>query len=263
VSKAPQPTTGEIKALLAARHAKDTWVPECNTGSSWRGCRRLDGWALVSTWSPVTTIGYEIKDARSDFLRDDKWPAYLPYCHLFYFVCPRGVIAKEEVPEGCGLIYAGARLLTTIKAPRHEPQARALNDLMTYVLMSRVSIKANMYEQAADSGADYWRGWLERRDDHELLGRSVSAELQRRVAAAEDEARGARRERQAVDNLVQELEARGLSLNDGRERWNARRAVDRLLREESGDRVVDSLRSSHEALGRLITSVEDLRRAGE
>jgi hypothetical protein len=249
----------EIYRLLEARHAKDCFVAECNTGSAWRGCRRMDAWVLRSTWSPVTTIGYEIKTDRHDFLRDDKWPEYLPYCHLFYFVCPPKLIDRAEVPEGCGLIYAGKRLYTRVKAPRRAPDAEKLRELMTYVLMSRISVKANMHQDDAGDASGYWRAWLERREQNDVLGRSVSREFHRRLRAAEDRAQDAERDLRSARNLVQALEDRGLQLADGRQTWSARHAVDRLLREEQGQRAISSLRSSHEALGRLIQSVEAVR----
>ncbi|WP_208112793.1 MmcB family DNA repair protein [Aureibacillus halotolerans] len=42
---------------------------------------------------------YEIKVSRSDFLRDDKWPAYKNQCHRFFFVCPKDLIKPEELPD--------------------------------------------------------------------------------------------------------------------------------------------------------------------
>jgi hypothetical protein len=65
--------------------------------------------------------GFEIKVSRSDFLSDlkererlcwggttpigAKWKTYLKFCHLFYWVCPEGLIKPEEVQDPAGLIY--------------------------------------------------------------------------------------------------------------------------------------------------------------
>jgi len=52
--------------------------------------------------------GYEFKVSRSDFLneiRTEKWRSYLEYCHTFSFVCPRGLIQKEEIPPKIGLLW--------------------------------------------------------------------------------------------------------------------------------------------------------------
>lgn len=67
--------------------------------------------------------GFEIKVSHSDFLREKKeveraefWygevhPAYkkcdryLKYCHLFYYVCPEGIIQPGEIDDPAGLLW--------------------------------------------------------------------------------------------------------------------------------------------------------------
>ena len=43
--------------------------------------------------------------SRSDFTGDHKWQQYLKYCHTFSFVCPYGLIQKDEVAQGVGLLW--------------------------------------------------------------------------------------------------------------------------------------------------------------
>lgn len=72
--------------------------------------------------------GFEFKVSRADFLSDmkkrerivfslaagyskisrAKWRGYLQYCHMFYFVCPEGLIRPEEVEAPAGLIWVAA-----------------------------------------------------------------------------------------------------------------------------------------------------------
>ncbi len=52
--------------------------------------------------------GFEFKVNRSDFLQDKKWKKYIKYCNTFSFVCPPGIIKKEEVEKGIGLVYVSA-----------------------------------------------------------------------------------------------------------------------------------------------------------
>lgn len=47
---------------------------------------------------------FEFKSCRQDFVSDNKWQKYLPYCHTFTFVCPIGVIQKDDLPSGIGLL---------------------------------------------------------------------------------------------------------------------------------------------------------------
>ena len=52
--------------------------------------------------------GYEFKINRSDFLNEikiEKWKRYLKYCHTFSFVCPKGLINKNEIPQKIGLLW--------------------------------------------------------------------------------------------------------------------------------------------------------------
>jgi len=52
--------------------------------------------------------GFEFKVSRSDFLRDKnsgKWKKYLKYCHTFTWVCPKGLINKEEIEKPAGLLW--------------------------------------------------------------------------------------------------------------------------------------------------------------
>jgi len=52
--------------------------------------------------------GYEFKVSRADYFHDirtGKWKHYLRYCNTFSFVCPKGMIAKDEVPKSAGLLW--------------------------------------------------------------------------------------------------------------------------------------------------------------
>lgn len=176
--------------LLSERHAKDVFVPECKMGSTWgSGGTRLDAWALKKTWSPVTAIGYEIKESRGDFLRDEKWPAYLPMCHQFYFVSPHGMIQPEELPENVGLLWSTktrTRLYTKRKAPRREVELPT--ELMAYVLMSRVRIVANMdaangHRSGDDRRArtERWARWLEDKELSTKIGYQVRGRIREKL----------------------------------------------------------------------------------
>ena len=51
----------------------------------------------------------ECKASLSDYLRDTKLftleKSYFPHCTYFYIMCPTGVIPKEKVLKGIGLLY--------------------------------------------------------------------------------------------------------------------------------------------------------------
>ena len=212
----------DITALLADKHHSDLFVPECKVNSTWgqEPTYRLDAWAMKRSWSPWTTFGYEIKVSRSDFLQDDKWLNYLPLCHRFSFVCPRGLIDPKEVSDGAGLIWTtknGQRLITKVKAPQREIEPPLA--LLVYVLMSRTLITDSTYrayeEPSREQQIVYWRHWLMQKAESRNLGRVVSKELAVLVAKADSDLRYA----QVLSERVEEVDALlhkhlGLGLDD-------------------------------------------------
>jgi len=94
--------------------------------------------------------GFEFKTARSDFLRDvrsNKWRKYLKYCHLFYFVCPKGLIQKEEIESPAGLIwiwkdedYIHSQM---IKRPRKQDISQDIVLKIIALFVSRIKWRRN------------------------------------------------------------------------------------------------------------------------
>lgn len=167
----------DLLAMLAKKHTEDVFVPECKTGPS--PCPRMDAWAMRKSWAQPVTTGYEIKVSRSDFVGDEKWPYYLPYCSTFYFVCAPGVIAPEEVPDGCGLlVQAGSRLITKRKAPWRDVEIP--EELFRYVLMARVKIVGE-FEPAESRSRAYrlakWEAWLKETEKSRELGYMVRGRI--------------------------------------------------------------------------------------
>ena len=135
-------TAGDVHELLRVRHSKDLYVAECKNGPSYGApMGKMDAWVMKKSWAKFSTICYEIKVSRSDFINDDKWPIYLDYCNEFYFVSPPGVIEKDEVPEQAGLLHTSkncTRLYTRKKAP---VRTGAINpNVYIYLLMWRTRV---------------------------------------------------------------------------------------------------------------------------
>ncbi len=98
-------TANEIKKALSIRHGQDFFTTECMSGPQRVGVYRFDAVAITKSWTHPKFIGYEIKVSRSDFKADNKFYAYLPYFHELYIACPKGMIAREELPENIGLVW--------------------------------------------------------------------------------------------------------------------------------------------------------------
>ncbi len=66
--------------------------------------RRVDVMALSADGK---FLAAEVKVTTTDFLGDNKWPDYLPYCDAFYFAV-HDAFPLDLVPDDCGLIVADA-----------------------------------------------------------------------------------------------------------------------------------------------------------
>lgn len=237
-------TERSITELLVQRHAKDVFVAGCALGSRQLGAKELDGWALLRTWSPVTTVGYEIKVARSDWLRDQKVPTYQRTVHLMYVVAPKGVVQALELPAGCGLLEVsstGHHLLTRVKPVRHENPDNG--PLLLYVLMSRTRIVDDMHEANGpnrDAAVALWRGFVEGRCDRKVLGIAASRRVAEELRKATAEAHAARFE---CDLFRPVAEAMAELLGEPVERIKAMGSwwLVQRLREVTGQKVTDDV----------------------
>lgn len=181
--RSPKVTAHDLVGLLASRHARDVFVPECKTGPTQgaHGMQRLDAWAMKKSWAHPLVVGYEIKVARSDFLSDNKWRGYLPYCNEFLFVAPPGVIEVGEVPEEAGLLVSSVnatRLYTKKKSPYRDVEIP--DSLYRYVLFSRVRVMRE-WQGEDESKAEFWKRWLAGKRELKDMGWQVGQALGRRL----------------------------------------------------------------------------------
>lgn len=187
----------DLLELLRVRHADALFIPECKNGPTHYGShRRLDAWVMAKSWANPTLWGYEIKVSRSDFLQDNKWPDYLSMCNELYFVCPSGLIAPEEIPDGVGLLWAaktGTRLYCKRKAPHRDIQFP--EDVFRYVLMCR----AKVTDEHGMSGREYWERWLEDKELDFQFGQRVSRSIATLVA---EQVTTARKENGRLESLM-------------------------------------------------------------
>jgi hypothetical protein len=171
-------TASDIIGLLRDRHSDDTFVSECKNGETWgaRDLLKLDAWVLLKTYSPLTTIGYEVKVSRQDFEQDQKWVGYLDLCHIFYFVCPAGLIRSTDLPSRVGLLWVSAsgKLHIKKKPERVNPDIEKLNRLLIYVLMARSKI--DVKENQGDSLTERAK-WIKANADKKELNYLVKGHI--------------------------------------------------------------------------------------
>lgn len=90
------------------------------------GSARPDVYTLPKSFSRFTPLSYEIKISVADFRRDvttGKWQKYLEFSAGVIFAVPAGLIKKEDVPPGCGLIVRHEGMWRAAKGPtlKHVP----------------------------------------------------------------------------------------------------------------------------------------------
>lgn len=183
-----------ILELLAEKHSKDVFVPECKDGptQSVSNYSRMDAWVMNRSWARPCYTAYEIKVYRSDFLSDKKWRYYLPYCNEFYFVAPKGMIRPDELPPEAGLMEQlggpqGRRLIRRKNAPWRDVEVP--ESLFRYVLMARVKVGRSEYliEQTKDERAEEWRQFIAEKVALRKLGHEVAKAIREKAQHLESE----------------------------------------------------------------------------
>ena len=109
-----------IKAI-ARRHGGDMFFTQVKDGPTQivSNHAKIDALAIKKSWTKFCITGYEVKVARPDFLKDDKWQHYLPMCNQLYFAVAPGICEISEIPDVCGMVQLTPKggLRTVKKAP--------------------------------------------------------------------------------------------------------------------------------------------------
>lgn len=273
-------TAEQIQRALRRRHSKDLYISECKNGPTQSiGARpiRLDGWAFLKTWSPVTSIGYEVKVSRSDFVNDHKWRDYLGLCHQFYFVAPKGLIQPEELSPEAGLVEAlggrdgaPARLVMRRKAVYRTPDTALYESLLHYVLMCRVRVGGTWVDvphderEAADVKRvriDQWGEWLAQRKDGAEIGNRVGHAVRDELNAMRVKVSQAQAKVEHYENTRATLRFLGLD-PDTPERWGLEKRIERALGVVTPE-LLDAVHSAIHKLSAAAEAFECIRRVGE
>lgn len=184
-------TAQEVKAAIAKRHAADLFFTEVKNGPTQivNHHSKIDALAMKISWTNFTITGYEVKVARSDFLRDEKWRAYLPMCNQLYFAVAPGVCDPSEVPEVCGLVTVTQKgaLRTVRKAPWRDIDPPV--EMFMYLMFNYIGayhgrdVALPRAEQLLrDERLDLFRKYLDDQADMKEIGRRVGGKLGREVS---------------------------------------------------------------------------------
>ena len=181
-------TSTDIKRALQDRNPNDYYLTEVKNGGTFmpskQGLLIFDAVHIRRSWAnPCITI-YEIKVSRGDFLQDNKWKLYLQYCNQFYFVVPKGMIDKNELPEDIGLIYynpdTGA-LVTKQKSKYRECENP--DDMYKYIIYSRLG--ENQYP-FFNSKVEYAKAYLEDKANKKYIGHTLGSKMAKDLGEANE-----------------------------------------------------------------------------
>lgn len=239
-------TSFDIKNALAKKHKSEFFITECKTGPTMTGLYKFDGIAIYKSWTRPQIRGYEIKISRSDFLGDNKFYNYLPYCHEMYFVVPTGLIDRTEIPTEIGLIYYNPKtggLITKKKAIYRNIEISA--DMLFYIFMNRID---GDRPQFTSDKAEFFKAWLENKESNRQLAYQVKNRMTAEIERLEGELRRAdvdaeyKKELDDIDKVLYQHGERSY-------RWNGGRAsaIERLLAKEYPQELDDLQRQLHQA----------------
>jgi len=176
-----------ILRALARRHTSDIFLTEVKTGptltASKGELRRIDALVIKQSWARPLFTAYEVKVSRSDFLNDDKWTEYLPYCHRFYFACPAGLIQRDEVPDPAGLAWVDPDTLEV--SVRKAARSRMIDipwELLYYIVISKLESDRHPF---FSSQREMLEVWVEDKTKRKWLGLEVATRMAERVREAE------------------------------------------------------------------------------
>lgn len=179
------------------------------------GTQRADVIEIKPSYTRFCVTIYEVKVSRGDFLNDirtEKYKGYLEHCHRFYFAVPAGMISKDEVPIGAGLIVRGERGWSTIK------RAKVMdNKIPTETLLSLLFSKEREYFRDRKRYRVYEASsWSSKKKYYSALGKRVGEALRKY-----DEADSAKKHYESLINMVREDICEGLGVKYNPNAWDS------------------------------------------
>lgn len=246
-------TSYEIKEALAKKHRGEFFLTECKNGPTGVATGQLlqfDAVAIYKSWTNPQIRGYEVKVSRSDFLRDAKYPRYLPYFHEFYFVTPQGMVKREEIDEGIGLMWYNPETgtITTKKKAiyRHIEIDAAF---LLYIIMSRLdSDRAPFMLHKEEAFA----AWLKGKQSNRELSYRVKSKLLEDNTRLESELRSLNYCKEQAEELKQIREV--MAKYGIKSYWNTAEALDAAL----STRHTPALDEVREAAQRTVAAIDRL-----
>jgi len=235
------------------RAAGELFFTEVKCGPQMAGTRRIDAVAVKPSWAKPCITAYEVKVSRSDFTGDDKWPEYLDYCHRFYFACPSGLIAPNELPNEVGLYWYDPHtgVLRRKRQASHRLTYRSA-EMLYYLVIWRSDSERHPF---FSSTREQIEAWLADRQERLVLARRFQSRLIEEARAAAD----LRRENEVLRKELEEAQNRLQAISgvlrkfgvDSYYTWDIENKLRRLIAEGVSTDVQTLVRRLQETIDQL------------
>ncbi|HDR9022717.1 TPA: hypothetical protein QDB09_003271 [Burkholderia vietnamiensis] len=159
------------------------------------GSPRPDVYTVPCSFARFQPVAYECKISVADFRRDvtaGKWTSYLRFAAGVIFAAPAGLLKKEDIPAGCGLIVRGPDGWRSLKGPTLKNMENLPRDAWIKLIIDGMA-------RLADQGREQLRAGL---CNEWTLEKKVRARLGDVVAdAVRDQLHAERRLKVATERL--------------------------------------------------------------
>lgn len=198
------------------------------------GTCRPDVYAIAHSYSKFCPVVYEVKVSMSDFRADvtaGKYTKYFKYAGGVVFAVPEGLLKKNDIPDGCGLMIRKESGWHTLKGPTMRQLDNLPRDAWMKLLMDGMKRQEERTQMKSRVLNTYFI-------DQKLMKKHGN-EIANLVCRAY-------RSRERLEREIEELEKRISGVRQESEKELARR---RQEREQSEERLNDAQRDLAVALG--------------
>jgi len=245
------------KRHLNKARLDDVFLTEVKNGQSYvpRGeLLILDALAIKKSWANPCFTGYEVKVDRGDFMRDQKWPGYMQYCHEFYFACPKDLISPDELPKEVGLIYYNPEkdCITTKRKALYRP-VEIPSKMLMYILMSKFDSDRHPF---FSTDREYFKALQMDKADRKKLGYYVAKKTQDYIEELTTEKRKLKKMEEDSSELAKikkVMHSHGINAY-----WNIAESLDKALNKALGASVPPDIIAKVERMGELATEINKL-----
>lgn len=147
----------DLAAHLRATRERIVWE-DMQLGPS--GSPRPDLYTICKSYTKPAPISYEVKISVADFRRDvtaGKWQKYLDFSCAVIFAVPAGLIRKEDIPAGCGLIVRSDAGWRMSKGPTLRPMPDIKRDVWMKLLIDGLEREACRQRTYSLQSLNSWR----------------------------------------------------------------------------------------------------------